>query len=92
MRVRAIAASALALAGLAVACSRVDDAAQHGGAASADAGEAPRARAPAFTLPDLGGTPVRLAEFEGRGRVLVGGATWGRPCLVQGAGLDAGGE
>jgi hypothetical protein len=30
MRVRAIAASALALAGLAVACSRVDDAAQHG--------------------------------------------------------------
>jgi cytochrome c biogenesis protein CcmG/thiol:disulfide interchange protein DsbE len=89
MRVRAIAASALALAGLAVACSRVDDAAQHGGAASADAGEAPRARAPAFTLPDLEGKPVRLADFEGRALVLDFWATWCPPCLFQVPELNA---
>jgi peroxiredoxin len=38
-------------------------------------------RAPDFTLPDLGGTPVRLADFHGKRAVLINfWATWCPPC------------
>lgn len=45
-------------------------------------------RAPDFSLPDLSGTPVRLASFRGCPVVLDFWATWCRPCQTSVAILE----
>jgi peroxiredoxin len=52
-----------------------------GGAGPTEAAPEVGRRAPDFTLPDLGGTPVRLADFQGKRAVLINfWATWCPPC------------
>ncbi len=71
------------LLGIAVAVAAVAGSWLHAGPVAAQASEPSRPSAPALSLPDVSGHPVRLRELRGRAVVVNFWATWCPPCQFE---------